>query len=147
MQSYLWGTTMLDKKIIVSTLAVFATLMIYGALVFGILLADFYVAHQGDLVIRPAGEELMGWLAAGQLIMAFAFVWIWKHAITGNGLKEGLRYGFFMGLFWAPFELINYAFLPIKTNVMIIGFTLDIVMLMLAGAVLSLIWKTMADTD
>ncbi len=132
---------MLSKRMIVSTLAVFATMMIFGVIVFGILLQDFYTANQGGLSLRPQGEELMGWLAAAELIMAYAFVWIWSHDAKNADVNEGLRFGFFMGLFWATAEILNYAFMPMQMNVMIIGFTLDIVMFMCAGAVLSVVWS------
>lgn len=131
---------MFSKKMIVSTLAVFATMMIFGVIVFGTLLADFYAANQGGLSLRPQGEELMGWLAAAEFIMAYAFVWIWAHDAKNSGINEGLRFGFFMGLFWATAEIMNYAFMPMQTNLMIVGFTLDIVMFMCAGAVLSVVW-------
>ena len=132
---------MFSKRILVSTLAVFVTMMVFGFVVFGLLLHEFYTANQGGLSLRPQGEELMGWLAAAELIMAYAFVWIWAHDANRGGVNEGLRFGFFMGLFWATVEMMNYAFMPMQMNVMIIGFILDIVMFMCAGAVLSAVWS------
>jgi hypothetical protein len=138
---------MFNKRIMVSTLAVFATMMVFGIIVFGTLLRDFYAANMGDLAVRPEGEELMGWLVGAQLIMSYAFVWIWGHGVKGGGMNEGLRFGFFMGLFWATVEMMNYAFMPMHMNVMIVGFILDIVMFILAGVVLSTIWGKMAETE
>lgn len=134
---------MFSKKILISTLAVFATTMIYGFIVFGMLMADFYMANQGGLSLRPQGQELMEWLTIAELIIAFAFVSIWQHGVKGEGVKEGLRYGFFMGLFWAPVEMMNYAFMPMPQNLMIAGFMLDIIMFMVAGAVLAIVWAKM----
>lgn len=136
---------MLNKKTLICTIAVFATTMIFGFVVFGMLMADFYAANQGDLTFRPAGEEVMGALTLAEVIIAYAFVWIWGHGVKGEGIKEGLRFGFYMGLFWASVELMNYAFLPMPMNVVIIGFILDIVMFMLAGAVLSVVWGKMEE--
>ena len=136
---------MFSKRIIVSTFAVFVTMMAFGFVVFGLLLQDFYAANQGGLSLRPQGEELMGWLAAAELIMAYAFVWIWAHGAKNAGVNEGMRFGFFMGLFWASVELMNYAFMPMQMNLMIIGFVLDIVMFMCAGAVLSIVWSKTED--
>lgn len=138
---------MFSKRMIVSTLAVFVTMMVFGVIVFGILMGDFYAANQGGLTVRPQGEELMGWLVVAELIMAYAFVWIWSHGVQGKDINEGLRFGFFMGLFWATVELMNYAFMPMQMNVMIVGFILDLVMFMLAGAVLSIVWGKMATSD
>ncbi len=136
---------MFNKKIIVSTLAVFATLMAFGVIVFGILMEDFYLANQSGLSLRAPGDELMGVLAFGELIMAYAFVWIGSHHIGGSGASEGMRFGFFMGLFWATVEILNYAFMPMQMNLMLVGFILDVVMFTLAGAVLSLVWNAMSD--
>lgn len=132
---------MFSKRMIVSTLAVFVTMMTFGFVVFGLLLHEFYAANQGGLSLRPQGEELMGWLTAAELIMAYAFVWIWAHDANKGGVNEGLRFGCFMGLFWATVEMMNYAFMPMQMNVMIMGFILDIVMFMCAGAVLSVVWS------
>ena len=136
---------MLNRKMIVGTLTVFATLMVFGVIVFGILMQDFYLANQGDLVVRPQGEELMGTLAIGELIMSYAFVWIWKHDVKDDTINQGLRFGFFMGLFWSTAEILNYAFLPMELNVMVVGFILDVLMFMLAGVALSVVWSKMPD--
>lgn len=138
---------MFSKRIMVSTLAVFITMMVFGFVVFGVLLGDFYAANQGDLAVRPEGEVLMGWLAVAELIMSYTFVLIWSHDAQDKGVNEGIRFGFFMGLFWASVEIMNYAFMPMQMNVMIIGFILDLVMFMLAGAVLSVVWKKMAKNN
>lgn len=138
---------MLNKKMIVSTLTVFATMMIFGAVVFGMLLDEFYSANIGDLTVRPHGEELMGWLTIAELIMSYSFVWIWGHGVEGKGMNEGLRFGFFMGLFWASAEIMSYAFMPMQMNVMIMGFVLDLIMFMLAGVILSMVWEKMTAMD
>ena len=136
---------MFSRKILISTLAVFATTMTFGFIVFGILLQDFFIANTGDMVVLPQGEERMEWLTIAELILAYAFVWIWQHGVKDGGTSEGLRFGFFMGLFWATVEMFNYAFLPMGMTLMFVGFVLDIVMFMLAGAVLSMVWAKLAD--
>ena len=131
---------MFNKNILISTIVVFVTMMVFGFLVFGMALQDFYMANIGDIVIRKEGEELMEWLVIAQLIMAYAVVWIWSHDVKGEGLMEGLRFGFFIGLFLGATEMIFYAFMPGSQSIMIVNFLADVVMMMVAGAVLSMVW-------
>lgn len=135
---------MFNKQMILSTLAVAVTTMVYGFLVFGIAMSDFYMANQGDMVFRPEGTELMEWMTLAQILIAFGFVWVWSHDVKGEGLMEGARFGFFMGLFWGGVEMINYALMPMPMNVMLIGYVLDIIMFMVAGGVLALVWPKLA---
>ncbi len=136
---------MFSKKIVVSWLVVFISMMVYGFLVFGMALDDFYKEYASNLSMRPEGEEAMHWLALGQLIMAYAFVRIWQYAATEQGIKCGLQYGFFMGIFWAGCELIMAAFMPFATIVMVAGFVGDVLMMIFAGFMLEQVWKKMAD--
>ena len=135
---------MFNKNIIVGTIAVFITTMVFGFLVFGMALENFYMENIGDVVVRPQGEELMEWLAIAQLIMAYAFVWIWSQAVNGSGMMEGVRYGLFVGLFLGATEMIFYAFMPMAKNVMFVNFAGDVVMMIVAGIVLSLVWSMLS---
>ncbi|MDH5434012.1 MAG: hypothetical protein OEY19_08700, partial [Gammaproteobacteria bacterium] len=126
-------------------IVVFISMMLFGFLVFGMALEGFYTEHASNITVRPVGEEPMHWLAVGQLIMAYAFVWIWSHAVESKGITEGVRFGFFMGLFWAGTEMIQYTFIPMAQVVMWVGYFGDIIMMMLAGAMLSLVWPKLND--
>lgn len=136
---------MFNKKIIVSTVSVFVTMMAYGFLVYGLALDNFYKEYAGNLAIRAEGEELMHWLAVGQLLMAYGFVWVWHHGVKGTGIAEGLRFGFAMGIFWGGVEMINYAFMPMDLIAMVVSYVADIAMMMVAGVVLSIVWGKLSD--
>lgn len=136
---------MFSKQMIISWIVVFISMMFYGFIVFGIALDSFYTEHTANLTFRVKGEELMQWLALGQLIMAYAFVWIWSHAVSGKGIKEGLRFGFFMGIFWAGVEMIQFAFVPMEPILMWVGYVADVVMMMFSGVVLSFVWKKISN--
>lgn len=136
---------MLNKKSIISIIAVFITMMVYGFAVFGVALESFYNVHAANLPQREEGQELMHFLALAQILMSIAFVWVWKHDAKGEGIMEGLRFGFFMGLFWGGTEMIMYSFMPMETITMVVNYAADIVMMMVAGAVLSLVWQKLGD--
>ena len=136
---------MLNKKSIISILVVFATMMVYGIVVYGVALDGFFQEHAANLPQREEGQELMHFLALAQILMSIAFVWVWKHDAKGEGMMEGLRFGFFMGLFWGGTEMIMYSFMPMETIVMVVNYLADIVMMMASGVVLSLVWGKMSD--
>lgn len=135
---------MFNKQMIISTIAVAVTTMVYGFVVFANLMTDFYMANAGGVVVRPAGTELMEWMSLAQVLIAYGFVWVWSHDVKNEGLMEGVRFGFFMGLFWGGVEMINYALMPMVFNVMVVGYILDIVMFMVAGGVLAMVWPKLA---
>lgn len=136
-----------DKQFLISWVAVFLTTMIFGYVVFGVLMADFWAdpANTGDVVVRPEGSELMEWVAIANLIFAYVFVRVWRHGYEGTGIGEGVRYGLMMGVFWGTFEMINYAFMPVPMNTMMIGFAGDVAMFVVAGIVLAKVYPAVAE--
>ena len=131
---------MLSKRFTFSTIAVFATLSIYGFLVWGVLLSDAMYAEMGG-IWRAEGEELMAWIFIAYALMAYVMVRIWKHGQEDKGSAEGFRYGLLTGVLFGSAELISYAVQPITLKGALMAFGIDVVMFIIAGMVLSFVYK------
>ena len=97
---------MFNKQIILSTLAVAVTTMVYGFIVFAMLLTDFYMANPGGVVIRPEGTELMEWMSLAQVLIAYGFVWVWSNHVQGDVKIKALWKVFGSGASWGYFGAV-----------------------------------------
>ena len=110
----------------------------------GIFLADTYTATAS--LWRPEMEMTKlfpyGWLAT--LIISFIFVYIYHRGYEGKGcgFAEGLRFGFWIGLFAViPMAVWSYVSYPIPMNLAIAWFIMGMVEFLLAGILVGLIYK------
>ncbi|MHA1543841.1 MAG: hypothetical protein ACTSU8_01755 [Alphaproteobacteria bacterium] len=135
---------MFNKRILISTIAVFVTFSVYGWLVWGVLLSEALYAEMGG-IWRAEGEEQMAWIFIAYALMAYVMAWIWKYGNEDKGVGEGVRYGLMLGALFGSAELIAYAVQPITMKGALMAFGIDVVMFVIAGIVLSVVYKKVGD--
>ena len=133
---------MLDKRILISTIAVFATFAVYGFLTWGVLLADI-MHHEMGNVWRPEDAIEMPWIFIAYIVMAYPMVLIWKYGQEDKGVAEGVRYGLMAGALVGATRFIAYAVQPITLKGALMAFGIDLVMFVVAGVVLSIVYKAL----
>ena len=128
------------KRFIISFIAVFVTFSLYGFLVWGVVLAEAMYAEMGG-IWRAEGEEQMAWIFIAYALMSYVMVRIFKHGQEEKGIAEGVRYGLMAGVLFGSAELIAYAVQPITMKGALMAFGIDVVMFVIAGVVLSVVYK------
>lgn len=129
------------KKFIICVFAVFVTVLVTDFVIHQVLLKGMY-AETASLW-RPDTEIAgkMGYMFAGQFLVALFFAWIFIHGYKGTGIMEGVRFGLLMGGFELGHNMIMYAVAPYPCSVVcgwaLAGFGQGV----LVGVVASLTYK------
>lgn len=129
------------KRYIITVIAVFVFTFAYDFVVHGVLLADTYKSLEN--LWRPEAEmqALMPLMAVAQLLLALIFTFIFTRNYEGNGIGEGLRYGLYAGLLLAAPQVASYVWMPVPASLTAIWVGSVIVWGILAGIVVSLVYK------
>lgn len=111
------------KKFILTGLVVFIVMYILDYLFHGMIMQKYYKEIL-DL-LRPE-DKMLTYLPAmllGQIIIAFGFTYIFIKGYEGRGIKEGVKFGLIIGIFFgvAP-AMINYAVYKITGMIMLYYF-------------------------
>ncbi len=95
------------KKLVSAWLAGFIVMFSLSGLWYMVLMPDYYSVQFADVA---RAEPLFTWIVLGYLVVSFLLAYIYPIGYKGKSpLKEGLRFGFFMGLIIAlPMGLILY---------------------------------------
>ena len=76
------------------------------------------------------------------LLWSFIFVYIFDWTYKGQGIMEGVKYGFCIGLFVVtPMAYNTYAVMPVPYSMALSWFGYGMVKMMICGAVLSMVHK------
>jgi hypothetical protein len=131
------------KKFILTSIVVFIVYEILNYLIHGFILMDAYAATAS--LWRPEAEmNSMMWIMwVVDLIKAFVFVFIFTKGIEGKGWMEGLRYGFWIGLYVSlGMGFGMYATSPIPFSLALQWFIYGVIQLMICGVATALMYKT-----
>jgi len=85
------------KKFIITSLVVFVVYEILNYLIHSLILMGAYQATMN--LWRTDMNSIMWIMWLGDLVKAFVFVYIFTKGIENKGWMEGLRYGFWIGLY------------------------------------------------
>lgn len=117
---------------------------IVESLAHGVLLKELYI--QSASARRPEAEMskliYYGWIAT--LVSYFFLVYIFHKGYEGKTSKiaEGLRFGLIVGLFYAiPMVVWSYISIPMPLNLAVAWFFVGLVDMLLAGVIISLLYK------
>ena len=125
-----------------ATLAVFVFLSIEDY-----LLSRWVIEPWHGELFPPTGSEnimvLRLWSYLGRLIFAGFFVLIYSKGFEGKpGFGEGIRYGILIGLLiHVPAFFANLVTTTLSTDLLVVRMILTILGLMLAGVLMSMIYK------
>ena len=133
----------MDKKnLLISGLAVFIVSQVLDFVSHGVVLGSAYEATAQ--LWRPEAEmtSMMWVMYVVGLLWAFIFVYIFGWATKGEGIMEGVQYGFCIGLFVVtPMAFNTYAVMPVPISMALGWFVTGMIKVMICGAVLSLVYK------
>ena len=103
----------MDKKFILSVLLVFVLSMVLGFITHGWALMDEYMAT-GLFREATAQEALFPWMLLAHLILAFAFVALYRKGVENKPWAgQGIRFGLLIALIaYVPFYIIYYVVQP-----------------------------------
>ena len=129
------------KAFLIAAVAVFVVYQILNFLVYNVLLADAWSASG---VLRPDADMMskmwIMWLTG--LLWSFIFVYLFHSVRQRQGVMEGVRYGFCIGLFvMVPTAYNSYATLPIAHSLALTWLAYGMLQVILCGVVVSLVYK------
>ena len=130
------------KKFILASIVVFIVYEILNYVIHSFILGNAYMATAS--LWRPMEEmNSMMWIMwLGDLVKAFVFVYIFTKGIEGKGWAEGLRYGFWIGLYVSiGMAFGTYATSPIPFSIAIQWLIFGIIQLMICGIGAALVYK------
>ena len=130
------------KRFVTASLAVFLLGQILNFLIHGVILTPAYQATQ-SIWRSPADMQGNMWIMwVTGLVSSVLFVFIFVKGYEGRGVKEGLRYGFLVGVFVSlPAAYNLFAILPIPKQMALQWFLLGTISWMFMGAMAAIIYR------
>lgn len=130
---------MMDKKFWLGVVVVFVVQSVLSAIVnMGIMSGD-YAATQS--LWRPMEEMMYGVFHVVYFVIAFFFTTIFTCGYEGNGVVEGARYGFFVGMLMAvPMAFATYASMPISFGFALKWFFAGLIEYIIMGIALAAVY-------
>jgi hypothetical protein len=132
------------KKLLITFIVVFVLLEVMDYIIHWGILSSAYMGEEVKNAFRP--EEGMNgnmWmiLVAG-LIWSYFFTFFFAKGYEGKGIMEGLRFGFYVGLFWSLVcSLQSYAIMAITFSIALQWFIFGMIEMLILGVVAALIYK------
>ena len=133
------------KKLLITFIVVFILLQVMDYIIHGVILSSNYQMEEVKAAFRPEAEmnSNMWMIWVGGLIWSYFFAFFFAKGYEGKGIMEGLRFGFYMGMFWALVtSLQSYAMMPIPFSLAIQWFIFGLIEMLILGVVAALIYKS-----
>lgn len=138
---------MLTKKFFLTLLVVFIVLEALGFLIHSVLLASQYESEELKTVFRTMEEmDARMWVMwVTDLIWCFFFVFFFAKGYENKGIIEGVRYGFYIGIFWGMVNAYqSYVVYPLPYSLTFQWFIYSLLMSIIIGVVAALLFKPKA---
>ena len=130
------------KRYILGSIAVFVFIFLAEGVFHGIIMEPNYSSHMDILRPQEEADANMGFMAAGFLVMAFGFCYIFIQGYKGTGVMEGVRFGLYTALaFGLSTKLINYTVFPWPADWIWTTTLGEGIILMAAGALIAVLYK------
>jgi len=133
----------MDKKFMISVVAIFILSMAIGFVVHGFMLRGEYAQLPGLFRAETDAAGHFGWMIMANALIALGFVWIYRRGRENRPfLAQGLRYGVAIAvLMTIPMYLIYYAVQPMPGVVVLKQIVFDTIGVLLMGVVVAWIHK------
>ncbi len=134
------------KKLLTAWISSFIVMFSLSGLWYMILMSDYY-NEQYTAIERAA--PLFAWIVLGYLVLSFLMTYIYPLGYKGNSpMKEGLRFGFFMGLIIAlPMGLIYHAVYTFPLSGTLIDIIYQVVEKTIGGGVIGFVYGSSAKVE
>ena len=129
------------KRFFFAFIAAFVVLFVFGFLWYATLMHN--VHREVPTLLRPEADlgKYFGWLALGQLVMAFFFTVLCARYVPGGRASAGAMLGILVGLVYAGPHLISYAVQPLTFKILFGWIAGAVIQFAIAGAVVGAIYK------
>jgi hypothetical protein len=134
-----------NKTCWIGWIVVFVVMQVYGYLVHEVGLSSTYQSLAS--IFRPEAEMMgMMWMmSVGSAISLLIFCYIFTFGAESKGVMEGVRYGFWMGMFLSiPTAVDQYVVYPLTGELAVIWFVTGVIGFVIAGAIFAAIYKPSA---
>ncbi|MFA3782665.1 hypothetical protein ABRY23_06310 [Melioribacteraceae bacterium 4301-Me] len=135
---------MKNKKFWVAFLVVFIILILSDYVINGIILNSTYSSEEVSKVFRPTDKIISNmWIMwVVDLIWSYFFVFFFAKGYENRGVIEGLRYGFYIGIFfYLTSSYYQYAVYPLPYSLIFQWFVYGLVQALILGLITALIYK------
>lgn len=130
------------KKFVLAFIVVYVLLELTNYLVHGVILASTYNSEGVKELFRPDMMSNMWIMWVTDLIWSFFFVFFFVKGYENKGIMEGLRYGFYMGIFFAMVSAYQtYAMYPIPYSLAFEWFIYGLIQFLILGYAVATIYK------
>jgi hypothetical protein len=127
------------KKLLIGFVAVFVTFTALDFVIHNLILGSTY--QQIENVFRPDMMDKLWIMNLVTAISSFFFVLIFSKGYEGNGIAEGLRYGFYVGMMMSVgMAYGSYAMYPLPYSLAMSWFIYSMVEYLAAGMVVALVY-------
>lgn len=124
----------MNKQGWISFVVVFVFFGLMGFLVDGVLLAPTYESLKQ--IWRPDMMSLMWVFYVIMLVGSFFFVFIFSRGYEGKGIMEGVRFGFYIGIWMGiGYAYGTYAMIPIPYSLALTRFFSTLIQYIVAGMI------------
>lgn len=137
-----WG------RLVAAAVAAWIVIFLTDILIHAVILMDAYMVHYEGIARDAEAMPLLPGILK-QVAWAVLGAWIYIFGVHPGypGWLQGIRFGFFVGLFWwIPYALLEYAILPIPPFFIIAWVGLGTLQMTLMGLVIGSIYRTRAQT-
>jgi hypothetical protein len=137
------GSSVDKKKYVLGSIVVFAAYMVFDYLVYQGILRGTYESEPLRKLWRPDIADKMWILWLVNVAWSFLFSLIYIKGYEGRGgMMEGVRFGFWIGLFVAgPMAFAQYVVYPIPFFLAVQWFIFGTVQTVICGAALALVYR------
>jgi len=132
------------KKLLITFIVVFVLLEVMDYLIHGVILASAYKMEEVKAAFRPEAEmnSNMWMIWVSGLIWSYFFTFFFAKGYEGRGIMEGVRFGFYMGIFWSlASSLQSYAVMPLTFSIALQWFIFGMIEMLILGVVAALLYK------
>ncbi|MEE8294785.1 MAG: hypothetical protein V3R64_03660 [Sphingomonadales bacterium] len=129
------------QKYIIASIAASVFFFFYGFVVYALLLTDYVKGITPEGMQIPEADQSMLYIGLGCLVQGFMLTYIFIKGLENKGLMEGLRFGFFVGLFVFGIYLIWVGTSPLDVRAGLTFGIIDTIMYMGGGAVMAMLYK------
>ncbi len=133
------------KRFWIAVLVIFVLIELTSYIIHVAILGSTYQSEELKSVFRPMEEmEAKMWIMyVTDFIWAFFFTFIFVRGYENKGIMEGLRYGFYMGIFVSlVFSYQSYVIYPIPDYSLVFQwFIFGLIQCLISGLTAALIYK------
>jgi len=129
----------MNRKFVISAVAVFVVAMLLGFLVHGAILGKEYAQLTGIMRSEEAAMKLFGLMILAHVIYAIGFTWIYMRGREARPwLGQGARFGLAVALIAViPLYMINYVVMQFPSDVVAQQIVYDTIATVILGIVVA----------